>query len=74
MNGYGSNVSTWPARLHYPPDRLQSIEMDASISRKEIFRAESKYWNEIIDSYVRAFRWKDMKLRNVMDMRAGLGG
>ncbi|KAK8624118.1 hypothetical protein V6N13_065472 [Hibiscus sabdariffa] len=74
VNGYGSNVSTWPARLHDPPDRLQSIEMDAYISRKEIFRAESKYWNEIIDSYVRAFRWKDMKLRNVMDMRAGLGG
>ncbi|XWS21692.1 hypothetical protein CRYUN_Cryun30bG0076100 [Craigia yunnanensis] len=74
VNGYGSNVSTWPERLHYPPDRLQSIEMDAYISRKEIFRAESKYWNEIIDSYVRAFRWKDMNLRNVMDMRAGLGG
>ncbi|XVE95569.1 hypothetical protein REPUB_Repub02eG0109500 [Reevesia pubescens] len=69
-----SNVSTWPARLHYPPDRLLSIEMDAYISKKEIFRAESKYWNEIIDSYVRAFRWKDMKLRNAMDMRAGLGG
>ncbi|GKU98451.1 hypothetical protein SLEP1_g11457 [Rubroshorea leprosula] len=73
-NGYGSNVSTWPMRLHYPPDRLQSIEMDASISRKELFRAESKYWYEIIDSYVRAFRWKEMKLRNVMDMRAGFGG
>ncbi|XWS23668.1 hypothetical protein CRYUN_Cryun28dG0034900 [Craigia yunnanensis] len=74
VNGYGSNVSTWLACLHYPPDRLQSIEMDAYISRKEIFRAESKYWNEIIDSCVRAFCWKDMKLRNVMDMRAGLGG
>ncbi|TYH27656.1 hypothetical protein ES288_A02G085000v1 [Gossypium darwinii] len=74
VNGYGSNVSTWPARLHDPPDRLQSIEMNAYISRKEIFRAESKYWNEIIDSYIRAFRWKDLKLRNVMDMRAGLGG
>ncbi|TYH82972.1 hypothetical protein ES332_D02G099500v1 [Gossypium tomentosum] len=74
VNGYGSNVSTWPARLHDPPDRLQSIEMNAYISRKEIFRAESKYWNEIIDSYVRAFHWKDLKLRNVMDMRAGLGG
>ncbi|XP_039071421.1 probable methyltransferase PMT10 [Hibiscus syriacus] len=73
-NGYGSNVNTWPARLHDPPDRLQSIEMDAYISRKEILRAESKYWNEIIDSYIRAFHWKDMKLRNVMDMRAGLGG
>ncbi|TYI92761.1 hypothetical protein E1A91_D02G093900v1 [Gossypium mustelinum] len=74
VNGYGSNVSTWPARLHDPPDRLQSIEMNAYISRKEIFRAESKYWNEIIDSYVRAFHWKDLKLQNVMDMRAGLGG
>ncbi|KAK9270383.1 hypothetical protein L1049_025962 [Liquidambar formosana] len=73
-NGYGANVTAWPARLHYPPDRLQSIEMDAYISRKEIFKAESKYWNEIIDSYVHAFRWKELKLRNVMDMRAGFGG
>ncbi|MBA0720942.1 hypothetical protein Golax_008536 [Gossypium laxum] len=48
--------------------------MDAHISRKEIFRAESKYLNEIIENYVRAYHWKDMKLRNVMDMRAGLGG
>ncbi|KAF5467895.1 hypothetical protein F2P56_012103 [Juglans regia] len=73
-NGYGAHVTTWPARLHYPPDRLQSIEMDAYVSRKEIFMAESKYWNEIIFSYVRGFRWKDFKLRNVMDMRAGYGG
>jgi len=48
--------------------------MDASISRQELVRAESKYWNEIIDSYVRAFRWKEYNLRNVMDMRAGFGG
>lgn len=73
-NGYGANLTTWPARLHHPPDRLWSIKMDADISRKEIFRAESKYWNDIIDSYVRAFRWKEMNLRNVMDMRAGFGG
>ncbi|KAE8731810.1 putative methyltransferase PMT10 [Hibiscus syriacus] len=53
VNGYGSNVSTWPARLHVPPDRLQSIEMDGYISRKEIFRAESKYWNEIIELHTR---------------------
>ncbi|KAG6624370.1 probable methyltransferase PMT10 [Carya illinoinensis] len=72
--GYGANVTPWPARLHYPPDRLQSIEMDAYKSRKEIFKAESKYWNEIITSYVRVFRWKGFKLRNVMDMRAGYGG
>lgn len=48
--------------------------MDASISRKELFKAESKYWNEIIESYVNAFRWKEMNFRNVMDMRAGFGG
>lgn len=48
--------------------------MDAHISRKELFKAESVYWNEIIDSYVRAYRWKEYNLRNVMDMRAGFGG
>ncbi|KAL9396080.1 hypothetical protein Peur_010333 [Populus x canadensis] len=73
-NGYGANVTTWPVRLHYPPDRLQSIRMDATFSRKELFKAESKYWNEIIESYVRAFHWKHMNFRNVMDMRAGFGG
>ncbi|RYR41400.1 hypothetical protein Ahy_A08g037793 isoform B [Arachis hypogaea] len=73
-NGYGANVSKWPARLHQPPDRLQSIKHDASLSRKELFHAESKYWNEIIDSYVRVFLWKEYNLRNVMDMRAGFGG
>ncbi|KAG6786108.1 hypothetical protein POTOM_007702 [Populus tomentosa] len=73
-NGYGANVTTWPVRLHYPPDRLQSIRMDATFSRKELFKAESKYWNEIIESYVRAFHWKQMNFRNVMDMRAGFGG
>ncbi|MED6216809.1 hypothetical protein PIB30_011400 [Stylosanthes scabra] len=73
-NGYGSNVSKWPARLHQPPDRLQSIKHDASLSIKELFRAESKYWKEIIDSYIRAFLWKQFNLRNVMDMRAGFGG
>uniref|UniRef100_A0A7N2MJ06 Methyltransferase n=1 Tax=Quercus lobata TaxID=97700 RepID=A0A7N2MJ06_QUELO len=62
-NGYGANVTTWPSRLHYPPDRLQSIEMDAYISRKEIFKAESKYWNEIITGYVGAFQ---------LDMEAAL--
>lgn len=73
-NGYGANVTTWPSRLHHPPDRLQSIEMDAYISRKEIFKAESKYWNEIITGYVGAFHWREFKLRNVLDMRAGYGG
>ncbi|CAN1268549.1 Probable methyltransferase PMT10, partial [Linum perenne] len=72
--GYGSNVTLWPARLHSPPDRLQSIKMEASISRKELLIAESRYWYEIIGSYVRAFRWKDQNFRNVIDMRAGFGG
>ncbi|XP_043698880.1 probable methyltransferase PMT11 isoform X2 [Telopea speciosissima] len=73
-NGNGANVPMWPARLQNPPDRLQTIQMDAYISRNEHFKAESNYWNDIIGGYVRAFRWKKMKLRNVMDMRAGFGG
>ncbi|XP_058724532.1 probable methyltransferase PMT10 [Vicia villosa] len=73
-NGYGANVTDWPSRLHQPPDRLQSIKMDAVISRNELFKAESKYWYEIIESYVHAFGWKKLNLRNVMDMRAGFGG
>ncbi|XP_027329292.1 probable methyltransferase PMT10 isoform X2 [Abrus precatorius] len=73
-NGYGAKVTKWPSRLHQPPDRLQSIKLDAIISRDEIYKAESKYWYEIIESYARAFRWQEYNLRNVMDMRAGFGG
>ncbi|KAL5128196.1 putative methyltransferase PMT10 [Glycine soja] len=73
-NGYGGNVTEWPLRLHQPPDRLHSIQLDAIISRDELLRADTKYWFEIIESYVRAFRWQDYNLRNVMDMRAGFGG
>ncbi|XP_022765111.1 probable methyltransferase PMT11 isoform X2 [Durio zibethinus] len=73
-NGYGSNVAPWPARLQTPPDRLQSIGIDSYIARKELFKAESKYWNEIVASYVRALHWKKFKLRNVLDMKAGFGG
>lgn len=73
-NGYGANITTWPARLQTPPDRLQSIQLDALLSRNELFKAESTYWNEIIESYVRALHWKKIRLRNVMDMRAGFGG
>ncbi|KAL6581105.1 hypothetical protein OROMI_007028 [Orobanche minor] len=72
--GYGSNVTAWPERLQNPPDRLQSIQIDAYISRKELFRAESRYWKEIIEGYVRALHWGKLKLRNVLDMRAGFGG
>lgn len=73
-NGYGGNVSIWPERLHRPPERLQSIQIDAYISRKELYKAESKYWSEIVGSYVRAWRWRNMNIRNIMDMRAGYGG
>ncbi|XVE52618.1 hypothetical protein DITRI_Ditri02bG0136200 [Diplodiscus trichospermus] len=73
-NGYGANVAPWPARLQTPPDRLQSIQIDSYIARKELFGAESKYWNEIVASYVRALHWKKFKLRNILDMRAGFGG
>ncbi|KAE8683096.1 putative methyltransferase PMT11 [Hibiscus syriacus] len=73
-NGYGANVAPWPARLQTPPDRLQSIRIDSYIARKEHFKAESKYWNEIVASYVRSLHWKKFNLRNVMDMRAGFGG
>ncbi|KAI7735080.1 hypothetical protein M8C21_004949, partial [Ambrosia artemisiifolia] len=70
----GANIATWPARLHSPPARLQSITFDAFVSRNDLFKAESKYWKEIVDGYVRSLHWKKFKLRNVMDMRAGFGG
>ncbi|OAY46136.1 probable methyltransferase PMT11 [Manihot esculenta] len=73
-DGYGANITKWPARLHTPPDRLQSIQMDAYMSRKELFKAESKYWAEIIGGYVRSWHWKKFKMRNVLDMRAVFGG
>ncbi|KAK4340970.1 hypothetical protein RND71_039471 [Anisodus tanguticus] len=73
-NGYGANVTAWPARLHSPPDRLFSIKMDAELSRREIFKAESKFWNDIISGYIGAFHWKTLNLRNVLDMRAVYGG
>ncbi|KAI3731110.1 hypothetical protein L1987_62293 [Smallanthus sonchifolius] len=69
-----ANITTWPARLRNPPERLQTITFDAFVSRKDLFKAESKYWKEIVDSYVRSLHRKKFKLRNVMDMRAGFGG
>ncbi|CAM8897803.1 unnamed protein product [Rhodiola kirilowii] len=73
---YGANVSTWPMRLNNPPERLETINIDASISRKELFRAESKYGDEIVGSLVKYMQWKKKKIefRNVLDMRAGFGG
>uniref|UniRef100_A0A7N0USV5 Methyltransferase n=1 Tax=Kalanchoe fedtschenkoi TaxID=63787 RepID=A0A7N0USV5_KALFE len=72
-NGYGANVSTWPERLVMPPERLQTVQIDAYISRNELFKAEMRYWTEIITGYVRVFRWKEIRMRNVLDMRAGYG-
>ncbi|KAL3371190.1 hypothetical protein AABB24_007967 [Solanum stoloniferum] len=73
-NGYGANVTAWPARLHSPPDRLFSIKMDAELSRREIYKAESNFWYAVIKGYVGAFRWETLNLRNVLDMRAVYGG
>ena len=73
-NGYGANVSTWPSRLYTPPDRLQSIQYESYIARKELLKAENKFWSETIAGYVRAWHWKKFRLRNVMDMKAGFGG
>lgn len=73
-NGYGTNIPTWPARVHEPPQRLQSVEMDAYIAKNELFKAEARYWHDIVGGYVRVFHWKKLKIRNVMDMRAGFGG
>ncbi|OVA17791.1 Cytochrome c oxidase [Macleaya cordata] len=73
-NGYGANITTWPGRLHNHPDRLQSIQLDSQISRGDLFKAESGYWNDIIEGYIRIYHWEKLPLRNVMDMRAGFGG
>lgn len=73
-NRYGANTTLWPARLYSPPDRLHSIQMDAYVSREELFKAEYRYWKEIVARYIRLDHWKKLKLRNVMDMRAGFGG
>lgn len=60
--------------MHEPPKRLQVVEMDAFIAKNEIFKADARYWHDIVGGYDRAFHWKKLKLRNVMDMRAGFGG
>ncbi|KAF4346731.1 hypothetical protein CsatB_018634 [Cannabis sativa] len=73
-NGYGANLTTWPERLLTPPERLQSITMDGYISRKELLKAESKYWAENIKGYLNAYHWKKLNFRNILDMRAGFGG
>ncbi|XP_020240976.1 probable methyltransferase PMT11 [Asparagus officinalis] len=73
-NGYGTNLTAWPARLHEPPKRLQDVEMDSYIAKNELFKAEARYWKDIVEGYIRVFRWKTLRLRNIMDMRAGFGG
>jgi hypothetical protein len=38
-NGYGANLAPW---LSSPPDRLQTMQIDSYIARKELSVAESK--------------------------------
>jgi hypothetical protein len=73
-NGEAPPPIQWPARLMEPPKRLQGVEMDAYSSKNGIFKAETKFWEDIIDGYIHVFKWRKFKLRNVMDMRAGFGG
>ncbi|TVU36529.1 hypothetical protein EJB05_18466, partial [Eragrostis curvula] len=73
-SGEAATLVQWPARLMEPPKRLQGVEMDAYSSKNELFKAETKFWEDIIDGYIRVFKWRKFKLRNVMDMRAGFGG
>ncbi|KAL7155811.1 hypothetical protein ABFS83_03G100900 [Erythranthe nasuta] len=73
-NGYGANITNWPARLHSPPERLFTIKMDAFNSRRELYKADSKYWNDIVSGYIGAFHMNELNLRNIMDMKAGYGG
>ncbi|KAG8078470.1 hypothetical protein GUJ93_ZPchr0007g6214 [Zizania palustris] len=73
-NGDGSTPFPWPARLMEPPKRLQGVEMDAQSSKNELFKAETKFWDDIVEGYIRVFKWRKFKLRNVLDMRAGFGG
>lgn len=73
-DGSGANVTSWPARLHSLPSRLFSIKTDSDVSRKQLYRADSLYWNAIVDGYVSVFKINEVKIRNVMDMRAGYGG
>ena len=72
--GKGLTPAQWPARLMDPPKRLQGIKMDAYSSKNELFKAEAKFWDDILEGYIRIFKWRKFKLRNVMDMRAGFGG
>ncbi|XP_062225927.1 probable methyltransferase PMT11 isoform X2 [Phragmites australis] len=73
-NGEGLTPIRWPARLMEPPKRLQGVQMDAYSSKNELFKAETKFWDDIVEGYIRVFKWRKFKFRNVMDMRAGFGG
>ncbi|KAK9061153.1 hypothetical protein SSX86_018333 [Deinandra increscens subsp. villosa] len=73
-DGSGANITKWPERLNNPPQRLQSIQLDAYVTKNDMFIAESKFWNKIVEGYIRGLGWGRFKIRNVMDMRAGYGG
>lgn len=73
-NGDGANVTSWPSRLHSQPNRLFSIKTDSDVSRGPLYRADSKFWDAVVDGYTRVFKINEMKIRNVLDMKAGYGG
>lgn len=72
-NGYGANITNWPARLHTLPDRLFTIKTDAIESRTQLYRADRSYWKGIVNGFTNVFKINEMKIRNVMDMKAGYG-
>lgn len=73
-NGLGGSWTKWPQRLYTPPNRLQGVEMDAYISKEEVFTAEAGYWKIFVKSNLHRLGWKLHNVRNVMDMKAKFGG
>lgn len=73
-NGFGGNLTNWPDRLHTIPDRLETVQLDGFMAKKEIYTAETNYWKMVVGGYLRGLGWKRQHFRNVMDMRAGFGG
>ncbi|KAJ1263315.1 hypothetical protein BS78_09G174300 [Paspalum vaginatum] len=61
----------WPERLNV---KYASVP-DDSVSNKEKFEADTKYWKQIVSEvYFSDFPLNWSSIRNVMDMNAGFGG
>ncbi|WOL14918.1 hypothetical protein Cni_G23699 [Canna indica] len=65
-NGYEFSISSWLSRLHEPPKRLQEYEMDVFVAKKDLFRTESGYRDEIVKCLILDFPLEKMKLQNMM--------